>query len=120
MLFFVLVTIKIAFAAASTKSFGGKILYTTNTKIKSLQTTGYTCVIPGQTITIKPVNKAPTGYFIPAAVVSKTKLPLSPGQSILGLYSPTTTPITCILKGDPPVTTVVNLATMVLFGTSKK
>jgi hypothetical protein len=101
------------------KGFGGKIVDNKATEIKSVESSNYKCEVPGTTITIKPVGTYPMSYFIPSGVSSKTGTTPRSGQWILGLYSSTVTPITCIFQGTPPSTTIVTLPTISLYGTSK-
>ena len=100
------------------KPFGGRILNTTAVEIQTLEDTGWTCEVPGTSITIKPV-RGPASYAIPAGVVSKTNTTPEDGQSIKGLYLGKTV-ITCKMS-CPPVecVTAVTLDTIKMFGTSK-
>ncbi len=98
--------------------FGGTIINTKATTVELLEDSGFSCMVPGQTIAIKPVGKSPINYFIPFAVISKTKTTPRISQWILGLYS-TPTIITCIYDTYPFPTTTVSLNTITLWGTSK-
>lgn len=98
--------------------FGGMIINTKATTVELLEDSDFKCIVPGQTITIKPVGKSPINYFIPASTISWTKTTPRSDQWILGLYS-TPTVITCIFQGYPPEETTVNLNTITLWGTSK-
>jgi hypothetical protein len=106
------------FVSSPFRPVGGWIVFPQATTIFDLETTGFACLVAGSTIEVKPVNAAPTSYFIPAAVKNRSGFAVITGQAILGLYSPTTTPITCT-NAQSGATTIVPLPTMVLFGTSK-
>ncbi|KKQ88029.1 MAG: hypothetical protein UT09_C0005G0011 [Parcubacteria group bacterium GW2011_GWF2_38_8] len=100
--------------------FGGRIINTKALEIEALEGVNFECIVVGSTISIIPIGSpagTPASYFIPTFITSKTRTTPSVGQLILGKYS-TKTPITCIFKGIPPVTVVVNLDTITLFGTS--
>lgn len=107
-------------ASAVGKPFGGKIINTKAIEISSLENSNYKCIVPGSTITIKPVtSSSPSTFFIPAAVKSRTNTSPRAGQQIKGLYSQSKTTITCIFQGTPPSTTTTTLTPITLFGTSK-
>jgi hypothetical protein len=120
----ILVSIKITYAAFNiSKGFGGKITQTKATEIQNAESAGYTCKVPGTSITIKPVGNYPTTYVIPSSVKSKTNTTTRSNQWILGLYSQTKTTITCTKPCPPPpgneCIKTVSLNTISLFGTSK-
>jgi hypothetical protein len=102
-----------------TKPFGGQIINNPATEIERLELANYECVVPGKTITIRPVGKYPTSYLIPYGVKSRTIGLPTAGKWILGLYNPIKTPITCTFRGLPPATTIVNLDSITLYGTSR-
>lgn len=115
---FVLVTIKIAYAISLGKDFGGRIIKTTATRIQTLQNSGWSCIVPGTSIDIKPI-KGPSSYMIPLTTKSKTNTTPASGQQIIGKYSGKTV-ITCTRSCPPAVCeTTVSLDTITLFGTSK-
>ena len=112
--------IKVVEAAGIEKGFGGKVISAKATEIQSLENSNFGCIVPGQTIQIRPIGKGnPSSYFIPASIPSKTKNKLHSSQWILGKYTPTKTTITCIYKGYPPSEATVTLDTINLYGTSK-
>jgi|GEM_PF-978773 len=130
--FLVFVSIKIIFAGAVPsnpassngesleKSFGGRIINTKALEIETLEASGFTCFIAGSSISIAPIGSPPNtpiSYFIPSFVTSKTGIEPSISGLILGKYGGQTT-ISCTLPGDPPITTIVSLNTITLFGTS--
>lgn len=99
--------------------FGGKIINMKAVEIQALESAGFNCVVPGQTITILPIGSpsgTPTEYFIPFSTVSKTRNSIHTGQTILGKYIGKTI-ITCILP-KPPLTHTVSLDTITIYGTS--
>jgi len=97
--------------------FGGKIIHTKATEIQTLESTGFVCNVPGETITISPVGKYPTSYLIPYGTTSKTKKPLGKNRWILGVYKGVKTAIICTNE-ETGVTTQVNLNPITLYGTS--
>ncbi len=117
-IFSVLVGIKIVYAAGlAEKLFGGKIIHTKATEIQSLEASGWTCVVPGTSIAIKPI-KGPVDYFIPLSTTSETKKKPATRKLIMGKYSGKTT-ITCTRICPPAFcTTTVTLDTVTYFGTS--
>ena len=99
--------------------FGGKIIWKKALQIQVLEATGFVCIVFGKTIQILPTVKSfPKSYFIPTIIKNKTNVPISIGQSILGLYG-VKIPIVCT-NAESGVTKTVNLSTVTLFGTSKK
>lgn len=107
-------------AATATRPFGGRITNTKATEIQSLENSNYKCVVPGTTITIKPVTRSsPTTFLIPSGVKSKTGTTARAGQVIKGLYSQSKTSITCIYQGYPPSETTTTLTPITLYGTSR-
>jgi len=108
----------VVFAYSLNKPVGGKIIHTKALEISALEAANYECLVPGESITIYPVGSYPTSYLIPIGINSKTRNSIRSGQYILGLYA-TSMPITCVFRGHPPVTTIVNLNTITLYGTSK-
>ncbi|MFZ2205667.1 MAG: hypothetical protein WAV23_03695 [Minisyncoccia bacterium] len=116
-LFFVLITINVAYAFSLGQPFGGKIIKTKATQIQTLEAT-HTCVVPGDTIDIKSI-KGPISYFISYSTLPKTNSRISSNQQILGMYTGKT-PIICTLKITPFTPQTVILDTITLFGTSKK
>lgn len=117
-LLFIFVTIKISYAFSLNQSFGGRIIMTKALEIQTLESSGFTCTVPGTTIQVKPI-KGPSSYIIPYGVKSKTNTTPSVGQQVIGKYAGKTSVI-CILEGDPPITITVTLDTINLFGTSKR
>jgi hypothetical protein len=118
----VFISIKIVHASFGIdKGFGGKITDDKATEIKDLEDSGYTCQVPGTSITINPVSSNyPTTYLIPWSVKSKTNTTPASGQWILGLYSPMKTTISCYKDCGPTVCiATAALSTISLFGTSK-
>lgn len=125
---FVFISIQIVFAVnkdgksitninVSNQIFGGKIINTKASKIQSLESSGYTCVVTGTTINIKP-TKGPANYFIPFSTISKTGKTVSANKWILGKYSGKTT-ITCTKScGETMCTDTATLDTITMFGTS--
>lgn len=122
--FVVLLTTGVAFASffGFLKGFGGKIISAKATEIKTLENSGWSCAVPGSSITIRPARSSyPTSYIIPAGVESKTETTPTAGQAILGLYSPTKTTVTCTKEcGPTECVTTVTLDTLKMYGTSKK
>lgn len=123
--FGVLVFTKISLAAKLGVDFGGlKILKTKAVEIEVLERAGFTCAVPGTSVTILPEGKrgkSPTSYLIPASVKAVTKTTPTVGQKILGLFSKAKTTITCTKPCPPAVcTTTVQLSPIIYFGTSKK
>lgn len=122
----VLVAIVVAFniVHASTslgRPFGGTIVENKATEIQTTEQANYTCAVPGKTITIKTdLKSAPTTYFIPSAVSSKTHTTPQVGQRIKGFYSQSKSTITCKYRGYPPSQRTVELVPITLYGTSKK
>jgi len=117
----VLISVKITHAAFSVdKVFGGKITQNKASEIQDLESSGFTCMVPGTSITIKPVGSYPATYVITWATKSKTNTTPTSGQWILGLYNPMKTIITCTKPCPPTIcTTTTSLNTISLFGTSK-
>ena len=104
---------------SSSLGFGGRIISTTAVEIRTLENAGYTCEVPGETITIAPVGKYPTSYLIPFGVESRSMRPLGNNRWILGSYKPITTPITC--TSDDllfPDVKIVNLHPLVIYANS--
>jgi len=104
--------------------FGGRIIDIKALEIRTLENVGYTCdTTGGSSIEIIPIGSpsyAPSSYFIPSYIYSKTGYPIMTGQLIIGRYSYSyMTPITCIYPSDPPFIQVVFLNTIDLFGTSE-
>lgn len=103
------------------KSFGGKIISIKSAQIQALEAAGFTCIVPGTTITMLPSNKLhPREYLIPSGVTNRGGFAPSIAQSILGLYGITKTTITCTSSSVPPVTKTVTLSVINYFGTSRK
>ncbi|MFA6325435.1 MAG: hypothetical protein WCX46_04385, partial [Candidatus Paceibacterota bacterium] len=102
--------------------FGGRIINGTKAmEIDILEMSGFQCMVFGTSIEIRPIGSpaiTPTSYLIPWGTISDTKTTPATGQLIMGIYSGKTT-VTCILKGIPPVTRIVILDTVKLFGTSQ-
>ncbi len=100
--------------------FGGKITNGEAFEIQFKEWSGYLCFVPGFSISILPFGTydAPTSYFIPASVSSKSATIPEAGQYILGLYSGQTA-IGCFLKVTPYTATTVYLPTITMYGTSK-
>lgn len=94
--------------------FGGQIVETKASQIKSLEDEGYSCSVSGTSIEIKS-TKGPTSYLIPSGTTSKTKYQIRANQWILGKYNGKTT-ITCTRDEEE---STVTLDTITLFGTSK-
>ena len=118
LVFFISFEIVYATSISLGKIFGGRIINTTATEIQTLQSSGWECIVPGTSITIRPI-KSPATYIIPAGVISKTKTTPRSGQWILGKYSGKTT-VTCTRACPPAIcTTTATLNTITLFGTSK-
>ena len=99
--------------------FGGTISNTKAEEIESLENSNYKCTIAGETIEVRPVNKAPYSYMIPSGIKNRTGFSLRDGQWIIGKYRGKTT-ITCIFQGDPPTEKTVTLDKVTLYGTSKE
>jgi len=120
--FFVFAGIKIvsAFSSPLGGLFGGRILTTKALEILTLESTGFICLMAGTSVQILPISPrdAPSSYFIPFLVTSKTRTTPMTGQLIIGKYTLPTL-ITCTLPGEPPVVKIVYLNTITLFGTSK-
>jgi hypothetical protein len=130
---FILLIVFVLFAGAGTvsaasyfnfgKMFGGKIIYPKASEIQELEDFGYTCTIPGTTISIvpmgSPASTTATDFFIPSFVTSKSRTTPRSGQLIVGRYAGKTT-ITCIQQIDEveDIQTVI-LDTINLFATSK-
>ncbi len=121
-IFLVFVGTRIVFAASSIGGFfGGKIISDKAMEIEIKEWAGYKCTVLGKSITIIPLGSptgTPTSYFIPWAVVSKTRTTPTTGKSILGKYTGRTI-INCVRPGNPPTYATVSLNTITLFGTSK-
>lgn len=100
------------------KALGGVIFSTKATEIKQAEIDGYTCTVPGKTITIKPYNMAPKSYFIPYSVPSKTRIPLSVGAFILGEYKTMKKNIICESDSLTGGTITIPLPIMTLYGNS--
>jgi hypothetical protein len=114
--FLVFTSTEIVFAYSGSQVFGGKIINTKATKIQELESSGYICTVYGSSITIRSI-KGPTTYVIPATTIAKTRTIPAVGKWIMGKYSGKTM-VTCTKAGDPPLTTMVTLDTITLFGTS--
>lgn len=100
--------------------FGGRIINTKALEIETLEASGFICFVPGSTISIIPIGSppgTPINYFIPSFVTSKTGYGASTGALILGKYGGIMT-ISCTLPAEPPITTVVSLNIINLFGAS--
>ena len=100
--------------------FGGQITSTTAIEIRELELAGYTCVVPGTSLSIRPI-KGPTSYFIPSDVISKTKkrIPKVDGWT-MGRYSGTKS-ITCTPPASSATTAeskTIDLDVISLYGTS--
>ncbi len=98
--------------------FGGKVLNTKAVEIEALEAASFECLVPGTSITIRPINKAPTSYLIPTGIISKTKNAARVGQWILGTYNPTPAIITCT-EVATGATEIVELTPITMYGTSK-
>jgi len=114
----------LSFLEASTASaflgnpFGGRILHSKANEISVLEATGFTCLVMGETITIKPMGSpfgTPTSYYIPFSTRPKTG-GVGMGKLILGKYT-MKTPITC--THPTSATTTVTLDTINYYGTSR-
>lgn len=120
--FSVLILFKVAYASFGLP-FGGKITSSPGSiKIITLEDSGFVCPDLGITLDIKPVGKSEAGlypYLIPFGVINKNHgvTPVT-GMWILGLYSPTKTPIVCV-NDATGVTITVNTIPIILFGTSR-
>ena len=104
----------------SLKMFGGEITDTRATEIENLEDEGWSCNVPGTSITIKSIT-GPTTYLIPDGEEAKSGGDeREDGQRILGLYDgQEKTTITCTRPcGVSLCTTTVDLNTIKLFGTS--
>ena len=104
--------------ATAKRPFGGKVLNAKAIEIEALEAASFECLVPGTSIEVSVVNKAPTSYLIPVGVISKTKNPTRVGQWILGTYNPTPTMITCT-EVATGATEIVELTPMIMYGTSK-
>jgi len=100
------------------KSFGGKITNNKSLQIQTLENSGYKCTVTGKTITARTQNGIMKEFYISPGVRNVPGYGTIANQQILGLFSTVKTPITCILEGEPPVTTIVNLDTIRYYGTS--
>lgn len=71
---FLFVSVQIVFADTnvSSKVFGGRITAIKATEIKTLEDDGYTCSVPGTSITISPV-KGPKTYLIETGIKQKNR-----------------------------------------------
>ncbi|MFM7088934.1 MAG: hypothetical protein ACKOW9_05405 [Candidatus Paceibacterota bacterium] len=107
-------------AVGLSQQFAGIIIHTKALRIQTLETAGYVCIVPGQTIEIRPKAKRgiqPTSYMIPSGTISKTKNTLGANQQIIGKYSGKTI-ITCVHPlGDVQT---VELDTITMYGNSAR
>ncbi|MFZ2072381.1 MAG: hypothetical protein WA101_02220 [Minisyncoccia bacterium] len=123
--FFVLFSIQTTSAAIGLdKPFGGKITNNKATEIENAEKAGYTCFVPGVSITVKPVNVFyPTSYIIPYTILFKNFSSVGQGNPILGLYNVVKTTVKCSKSCPPPpwnkCIKIISLDTIKLFGTSK-
>lgn len=115
----IFISFEITHATSFKKPFGGTIIKTKATQIETLENSGWTCTVAGETIEIKPISsKYPTSYMIPANVQSSTKNKLSENQKIIGNYLGKTI-ITCV-RSCPPAecVTTTSLDTVTMYGNS--
>ncbi len=115
-----LVAFNYVHAASSQNPFGGVIINTKATEIQQKEAQNFKCIVPGQTITIRPKGRnSRTTFFIPAAVKQRGGSSLRANQNILGYFSQSMTTISCIYQGYPTRTETVTLPSITLFGTNK-
>lgn len=95
--------------------FGGKIVQEKAVEVQIKESSGYSCNIPGRTITIRPIGRSPTSYIIPYGVSSMSQNQVKINQSILGNYS-SPVMISCYRKNSTP--TYISLPVIYLFGNS--
>lgn len=103
--------------AAFYQSFGGRVLNQKAIQLDVLEKTGWTCAWLTGSVTITPV-KGPASYLI-TNPLNSTRTKVAANQQILGLYSPTPTPVTCTFPNG--ATQVVSLPTITIpWGTSRQ
>jgi hypothetical protein len=102
------------------RPFGGKIQSTKATSIETLEDAGYECEVDESSFQIKPAGNSPSSYVKPGEVSSKTKVPIRQNLWVLGLYTPQSSTVTCILEYYPYTVQTLTLNRISMFGTSRQ
>ena len=124
-LLLIIASIQVVYAAIGTSSsFGGEVTKTKAGEIERLENAGYTCLINGSSIEIRPQKSLfPSSYVIPLSVRSKTNNQVAINQGILGKYQGKTT-VKCEKECPPPpgnkCISMVTLDTITMYGNSKR
>lgn len=110
-------TPQLAFAVG--KPFGGKIINMEAPEVEALEDAGFSCMVPGDDLVIQPKGQSPISYVIPTGTMSKTQSSARQNVWILGLYTPSSTTVTCIYDSYPPIEVTLQLNTITMYGVSK-
>jgi len=116
--FFIFFKFTGAAPAGGLRAFGGKIINEEARRLTTLEASGWSCAVPGDTFDILPVFGSAGSYLVPPGVLARGGGAPSPGKKVLGLYSLTRTPITCTFP-DPPATQIVYVYPITIFGLTK-
>ncbi len=108
------------YSQAYGRPFGGKITQMSAPEIESLEDAGFDCEVPGDDLLIQPKGNSPTSYVIPYGTKSKTSSSARENVQILGLYTPSSTEVTCIYDSYPPIEVTLEMNTITMYGVSKQ